>query len=92
LLTIFDDRLTLLGLFTGGGIGGFFSLGGDRFREICLGALGYSLDEECLMCLGEGDESSAGESVGSCQLCKLDIPIWREELPTWFETGTHLPR
>jgi hypothetical protein len=75
-ITIFDDRLTLLGLFTGEGIGGFFSLGGDRFFGIYLGTLGYSLDEECLICLQDGDESRAGESVGFCQLCKLDIPVW----------------
>ncbi|MCT7958482.1 hypothetical protein [Laspinema palackyanum] len=74
-ITIFDDRPAFFWLFTGGGIGGFFSLGGDRFFEICLGALGYSLDEGCLTCLRDGDESSAGESVGFCQLCRLDIPV-----------------
>lgn len=53
-------------------------VGGDRLNGVCPGAFGYSLDEECVICLRDGDEPRAGTLVGFSQSSKLLVPVWSD--------------
>ena len=53
-------------------------VGGNGLSGVCPGAFGYSLDEECVICLRDGDEPRAGAWVGFSQSSKLSIPVWSD--------------